>query len=766
MQVLEDAGDEGVPVYSASSARGQAFEGSVEPEGAAKSNTVVTELDAGKTAGAVKAGAWLREQQGGGSDRFGGAREQAFSALPTIGEVDLTKMSDAEIGAFTTRLSTATLSKCELIQSSLLFAAQHHFRLAQQHLEAAQRLAMMAASASAPASNSQLLTPASSISSRHGGRQQLGRRHELPAGYEESVVDPDEASFSSPVSRSDTSGDLSLLSPREAIEATYDRRHSRRLSASPSTSAPEKSHMPPASAPSPSALSIRSAPSYRALPTESNPPRPQPPPRRATVGASAYSKALEATKSVDSAHFSAIAAEHARSASSSQSSTPRSTSTDPTTPANLPTAPTAPSDLSRPAADTATAPSVRSLQSELEALAVDYEDARSVPGWTDDDARSDFFDAQSAFSHVTSSLPPGYEDAAPPVPTIPAHFLASQTPSATIPSPATLQQQVYTSPPSGPPTQPPRRPARPDDSDGLHGFQPRQTGTRTVVNTSLASTATAQPQYAALPAQYAGQPALHAVSAAPQAYSAATLAHPAQLQPHSYILGPNGQPIPVYASFPVSAAPQVVQQPARAPLPIHAQPLQYSHALPYYQQQVPSVPAMQPHSRVTVTHPAHPAPLSYGSTPPAVVAASAHGLARHTSASSLPLYSTHVVAHGPPPLPTVPQGAVVRNKSSSSALDQAAAAAAAPTTRPPSAWSDASSQHSGDTGSMSGRKSTLGRLRANLKSPHVRFMSPDPTQLSRKDSKSSGSTVSVTGNDEDEMDKRRRALASSLGMLV
>ncbi|BGP03347.1 hypothetical protein NBRC10513v2_007080 [Rhodotorula toruloides] len=734
MQVLEEAGDEGVPVYSAASASSQAFEGSVEREGAGRSSTVATELDAGKTAGAAKAEGWLRDQHGGGSDRFGG---QSFSALPTIGEVDLTKMSDAEI-------------------------AQHHFRLAQQHLEAAQRLAMMAASAPAP--NPQLLTPTSSISSRHGGRQQLERRHELPAGYEESVVDPDEASFSSPVSKSDTSGDLSLLSPREAIEATYDRRHSRRLSASLSTSAPEKSHMPPASAPSPSALSIRSAPSYRAFPTETTPSPPQPPPRRATVGASAYSKALEAAKSVDSAHLSANVAEYARSASSSQSSTPRSTSTDPTAPPKQPTAQSAPGDVSRPAAGTATAPSVRSLQSELEALAVDYEDARSVAGWTDDDARSDFFDAQSAFSHVTSSLPPGYEDAAPPVPAIPAHFLASRTPSATIPSPATLQQHVYASPPSGPPTQPPRRPVRPDDGDGLHGFQPRQTGTRTVVNVSPASAATTQPQYAALPAQYAGQPALHAVSSAPQAYSSATLAHPAQLQPHSYILGPNGQPIPVYASFPVSAAPQVVQQPTRAPLPIHAQPLQYSHSLPYYQQQAPSVPTMQPHSRVTVAHPAHPAPFSYGSTPPAAVAASAHGLARHTSASSLPLYSTHVVAYGPPPVPAVPQGAAIRTKSSSSALDQAAAAAA-PTTRPPSAWSDASSQHSVDTGSMSGRKSTLGRLRANLKSPHVRFMSPDPTQLSRKDSKSSGSTVSGAGN-EDEMDKRRRALASSLGMLV
>ncbi|BGP35301.1 hypothetical protein JCM10296v2_007136 [Rhodotorula toruloides] len=727
MQVFEEACDEGVPVYSAASLSGQAFERSVEREGTAKTSKVASELDVGKTAGAAKAGEWLRDQQGGGSDRFDGAREQAFSALPTIGEVDLTKMTDAEI-------------------------AQHHFRLAQQHLEAAQRLAMRAASAPAP--NPQLLTPASSNSSRHGAR-----RHELPTGFEESVVDPDEASFNSPVSKSDTSGDLSLLSPREAIEVTYDRRHSRRLSASLSTSAPEKSHMPPASAPSPSALSIRPAPSYRAFSTESTPPRPQPPPRRATVGVSAYSKTLEAAKSVDSAHLSANAAEHARSASSSQSSTPRSTSTDPTAPPMLPTAQSAQSDGSRPAAAPASAPSVRSLQSELEALAVDYEDTRSVAGWTDDDARSDFFDAQSAFSHVTSSLPPGYEDAAaPPVPAIPAHFLASQTPSATIPSPTTLQQHVYASPLSGPPTQPPRRPARPNDSDGLHGFQPRQTGTRTVVNVSPASTATVQPQYAALPAQYAGQSTLHSVSAAPQAYSSATLAHPAQLQPHSYILGPNGRPIPVYASFPVSAAPQVVQQPTRAPLPIHAQPLQYSHSLPYDQQQVPSVPAMQPHSRVTVAHPAHPAFFYYGSSPPAAVAASAHGLTRHTSASSLPLYSTHVVAHGPPPVPAVPQGATIRSKASSSALGQAAAAAA-PTTRPPTAWSDASSQHSVDTGSTAGRKSTLGRLRANLKSPHVRFMSPDPTQLSRKDS-------TVSGAGEDDMHKRRRALASSLGMLV
>lgn len=620
---------------------------------------------------------------------------------------------------------------------------------------------MMAASA--PPSDSQLLMPASSVSSRHGGRQQLGRQHDLPAGYDESVVDPDELSFSSPVSKSDTSGDLSLLTPTEAIEATYDRRHSRRLSSSLSTSAPEKSSMPPASAPSPSALSIRSAPSYRALPIESAPPRPQPPPRRATVGAGASVKALEAATSAElvsvKGSLSANSSDRARSASSSQASTPPSTSTDPTALTRLPPTQSLPREASHPAAGPTTATSVRSLQSELEALAFDYEDSRSMAGWTEDDARSDFFDAQSAFSHVTNSLPPDY-DPAPPVPAIPAHFLTSQTPSATIPSPATLQQHVYASPPSGPPTQPPRRPSRPDDGGGLHGFQPRQTGTRTVVNVSPALTATAHPQYSALPAHFAGQPSLHAVSAAPQAYPAATLAQSARIQPHSYILGPNGQPIPVYASFPVSAAPQVVQQPARAPLPIHAQPLQYSHSLPYYQ--ASSVPTVHPHSRVTVAHPAHPAGFAYGSTPPAAVA-SAGRLARHTSASSLPLYSTHVVAPGPPSVP----GAALRTKNSSSALDQAVASA--PTTRPPSAWSDASSQHSVDGGgSMSGRKSTLGKLRANLKSPHVRFMSPDPTQLSRKDSKSSSSVASGTGGGEDgdDLDKKRRALASSLGMLV
>ncbi|GEM11494.1 hypothetical protein Rt10032_c15g5511 [Rhodotorula toruloides] len=738
MQVLEEAGDESVPMYSAPSVSGKALEGSLEREGMSKANLAAVEADSGKT-GAVKAGDWLRDQQqAGDSSRFGGAREPALSALPTIGELDLTKMSDAEI-------------------------AQHHFRLAQQHLEAAQRLAMMAASAPSP--NPQLLTPSSSISSRRGGRQ-------IPAGYDESVVDPDEASFSSPVSKSDTSGDLSLLSPREAIEATYDRRHSRRLSASLSTSGPDKFSAPPASAPSPSALSIRSAPSC-AFPTDSTPPRPQPPPRRATVGASASSKALEAARSAEAARSGANLSDRARSAASSQSSTPRPPSTDPTASAKPPPAPSAPSDVSQPAAGSTSAASVLSLQSELEALAVDYEGTRSMAGWTDDDARSDFFDVQSSFSHVTSSLPPGYDDTAPPVPAIPAHFLASQTPSATIPPPAVLQQHVYASPPSGPPTQPPRRPARPDDERGLHGFQPRQRGTRTVVNVSPTSMAPAHPQYSALPAQYASRPALHAVSAAQQVYSSATLAHAAQVQPHSYILGPNGQPIPVYASFPVNAAPQVVQQPARAPLPIHAQPLQYSHSLPYYSQ-APSVSAMQPHSRVTIAHPAHPAPFSYGSTPPAAVA-SANGLARHASALSLPLYSTHVVAHGPPSLSAVPPGVAVRSKSSSSALDQAAvaaaaAAAAASTTRPSSAsaWSDASSQHSGDTGSGLGRKSTLGRLRANLRSPHVRFMSPDPTQLNKRDSKSSGSTVSGTGGggEGDELDRKRRALASSLGMLV
>lgn len=92
MQVLEEASDEGVPVYeSSASASGNAFDGPNERVAGVKAtDTTALEADVDKTAGAEKARQWLQQA--------GGAGDKGFSALPTIGEVDLTRMSDAEIG--------------------------------------------------------------------------------------------------------------------------------------------------------------------------------------------------------------------------------------------------------------------------------------------------------------------------------------------------------------------------------------------------------------------------------------------------------------------------------------------------------------------------------------------------------------------------------------------------------------------------------------------------------------------------------------------
>ncbi|GAA6017788.1 hypothetical protein JCM8202_006148 [Rhodotorula sphaerocarpa] len=352
--------------------------------------------------------------------------------------------------------------------------------------------------------------------------------------------------------------------------------------------------------------------------------------------------------------------------------------------------------------------------------------ALEVEDW--DDARSEFYGAESVFSHVTRATLPGYEDAlqhVPPVPSIPGrYFQAMLEAPGTGAAPGRELCFAAANPPGEP------------HEEEIHGFRPRQTR---------------QPGMA---------DASQAAMGREGDYRAPELSWfpPPNLQPHAYVLSPSGQPIPIYSaahapaggsSFDLSHEPAVSAVPNRASatLPIHAQPLRFEHALPY------AASSNLTGGAASLGTDCSPAPTSF------------------------------------------------RQPSPSSATD-------APTSRPPSAWSDSSSQ-AGETRSVAAGSTTAARARTRMASlrakvPQVRFMSPDPTLLraprggasgtsssggggggggagtgrqaqrtgSRRASNAGGAAPDAglveerEGESDEDRQRRQRAIQLSLGMLV
>ncbi|BGP20019.1 hypothetical protein JCM10213_000599 [Rhodosporidiobolus nylandii] len=649
--------------------------------------------------------------------------------------------------------------------------AQHHFRLAQQHLEAAQRLAM--AAAAQPARPSPIAP--SPLSSCGSPAQPPHRQFDLMSSFgdEESVIDPSEPAHS-PTSPDtslydDATSEFGRLSIRDAVDASYDWRLSRSLSSLHPSSWSE-------SAPSPGVLST-SAASTRSAPTRSSSitkeslaatrvqeapvhpvlpaRRPQPAPhRRATAGA-------------------AMAMTPMQSGSMQSASTLAPSLYGGGLPPGLP-------DRIGAVGGAALIPTSQSPAGATEPSVMDEDD--SLVGSGDevgplrdfDDAASDFHDAQSSFSHVTYATLPPYELSSPspppPVPALPPQFAAAAaiahpyaaTPTAPPVPDAPLEREASDTASAGSSAST-ARPSLPQPSsqDDFHGFRPRvapgppAAAPRTIVN-APSPYAISQPAYPAygLPSSQPAAPAYRAVQPQPQAYVAPAGAT-AHLQPHSYILGPNGQPIPVYAapsSFPVGGPPPPAASApiSRAPLPIHSQPLQFNHTFPYLHNAARQAGSAAHPSGIHHHSPSSSNLLSSASTAQPYPSAPATVSHHHPGASSSSL-----------------------TPSNSSGAPTVSFASAAPR-RPSSAGSNGSNNSAQTTFSTATHstalKNRMASLRAKVRSPHVRFQSPDPTEAKAR-------AMSSVFEDDDEggiesmsieqrMAKQRSALAASMAMLT
>ncbi|GAA5930880.1 uncharacterized protein JCM15063_002485 [Sporobolomyces koalae] len=354
---------------------------------------------------------------------------------------------------------------------------------------------------------------------------------------------------------------------------------------------------------------------------------------------------------------------------------------------------------------------------------------------------SDNQDAQSMISHVTSATLPPYEHirrqsiaAVPSVPSIPAAFL--QSPALATHTTSTLGSRSHNaSAPSRERLRSVTQVGSISEEGEFHGFRPRNAGTPSF-----------PPQEHLWPAS-GRQPIL------PQQYPFSSAAMSPPLQPQSYIIGADGRPIPVYASL---AAPLPAASPARQvspsmgstirqALPIHSQPLQFDHSL-YLSPSTISSSSRSPVSpstfSTTISSPPPPPP------PP-------------------PALGTRHAYHLPPPSTFV--------QPSLTSISQPSFEV-----RPPSATSSTSSEHSYAPSIANSTFPFLNKTRRNVlasssmslrkmvRSPHVRFKSPEP--LREVGPPQAGGSIQrreeTVQEGEQRMEKNEKAMAQSLGMLM
>ncbi|GAA5840382.1 hypothetical protein JCM5353_002510 [Sporobolomyces roseus] len=768
------------------------------------------------------------------SGSLNGRRGQGGSSAGTGGG-SLVGMSDAEI-------------------------AQRHFRLAQQHLEAAQRLAMAASHAPAPSA------PPTTDSHDPSDIFSDDYRESSAASvtdYTESSYDHED-SGSSPIcpqsygayqstyhtmphvqphirhqpSREDLYSEFGQLD-LEQTKPLFEGKRSRSLSnvASPKSStlsAPISSRGPPLSSPSPSAFDSRSLPnSSKFLPPPSHHQQgPQYPPRMSSQSQNRPRPRPSTAEQVTPR------------ASHRQNGRPHTA--DQVTPRQAPSLPTPPPSRSSQGSvgqyQTSSATMMPSLyggtlpqgmadrigaqprprlqpQAQPQSQPQRYEEdpfelESSVGGYSEvggyeetdvgsNDGMSDFHDAQSTYSHVTTATLPPYEyggqshSAPPPVPSIPPAFRHEQQAQPQYQqsySNASLRPQTSFSSPLSQSTsssyQAQHRNG--EDEEDFHGFRPRL-GYNSTAQQGQLRTPTTNPRNP-YPITESAQwvPSRHPTISHPPSqsqpqperlYAPPPTSSASQIQPHSYILGADGRPIPVYASLPPPPSSQSYQPPSQAqynsplaqqqylspqhsitrqPLPIHSQPLRFDHSL-HIQPARSTAPPQAPSAQYSQ-------PLSQFSLQPP------------TSAPSPPQQQQHAY-HLPPPStftqPVVPHGVSLTSL-------------AQPTYRPPSATSSTSSEHSNystapstfgflSPGGMKGRLGGLAghslSLRKMVRSPHVRFKSPEP---SIAETTNSGGTVKFATNDagvgggvgggggtgEEKMERSAKAMKQSLGMLL
>ncbi|KPV71949.1 uncharacterized protein RHOBADRAFT_56322 [Rhodotorula graminis WP1] len=584
----------------------------------------------------------------------------AQETLGGLSEGDLAHMSDAEI-------------------------AQHHFRLAQQHLEAAQRLSLAAAETPSRYARS---AQSSSVSSLRSPQAPFAYEQDSASssaygessfGQDDQLRSPVSVSSASPIER-----DLRRLSIDRRGSASgsgsYDERRRSALQVPPPTRALEPPpHAVPSSSSrfstSPSSISLRSAPSHPSTDgARAVPQRPVPPPRRATVGAVNPPAAFESASALAPSLYGGgvplgvpdrLGVRSASAGSSPADSVGVSRSAS----SSSSLSPYWPGAQARDAVEQQ--PSRSFVEHDV------HDPAEDV-----DDARSDFFDAQSTISHVTNSPLPSYSDPyeRPAVPSVPEEYLR---PVASAPPASVVGDS------SGPPSPSPSH----EPVDEFHGFRPRhalvpQHYSSHPPSLSTDSTVSAQPSSSHPPSVGHGPPP-----------SAHVYAHPVAAlggaQPHSYIVGADGRPIPVY-SAPAGLHYRAGQSAPRSALPIHSQPLQFDHSLPYAHR-----PPQTPRGPVVTTAGVHPT-LTANTSP-------------------LQPYSPHASPLAPSALPTL-------STRTSTACFAPFTVGVVPRPPSPSASSTTTATHRAP--SISGR-SRMASLRAAVKSPHVRFMSPSPEARSR-----------------------------------
>ncbi|GAA6055264.1 hypothetical protein JCM3770_001515 [Rhodotorula araucariae] len=671
-----------------------------------------------------------RASDGRSSRSRGSAPKRLADSLGGLNEADLADMTDGEI-------------------------AQHHFRLAQQHLEAAQRIAL--AAANTPARSAP--TAPSSVGSSRGHRAQPATWMDSASssGYGESTFERDEPQISPVTPTTDLEADLTRLSLSHGTPTPYEERRRSSLPSAQAVSTPGTSlgDLPSlVCTGTPSAISLRSAPptqQRRPHDVLNAPVRPQPPSRRATLAAGMSMSTLEMAGSLAPSLYGGrlpagladrlgLNTEPSGSAAAQARAAPMSKAL-----------PTLSMPSAQPSADSPLSPSAESH------TATSTETNPSGRNDTNDDTSSDFFDAQSTTSHVTNSPLPGYSEqyqSRPPVPPLPARYLQPYVPvKPSAPSgPSSLQASAVT-------------PSSPDDE--FHGFRPRHAisvvpGSANPWGTIVASSLAGIPAHAAAPPTVRLQPP--APGGTP-VYAPSALAA-GGLQPHSYILGADGRAIPIYASVPAPSAPTVhvrvgPASAARSALPIHSQPLEFDHSLPYAQQ---ASSAMRP----AVAH----------------IVTQASFLPPPAGSSHLQPYSPHASPLAPSAFPVLAPRPSTNNLSLMSRVTSTSTSLGETQTQAPAV---------GRAASISSTKSRMASLRAAVRGPHVRFLSPSPEARSRASEPVRGRRRSVFGGgeggggaraldgrdgqagkaergdgneSEEECRMRHRAMQQSLGMLL
>lgn len=432
----------------------------------------------------------------------------------------------------------------------------------------------------------------------------------------------------------------------------------------------------------------------------------------------------------------------------------------------------------------------------------ELEDGGGGGGYQDVDdleSVSDYHDVQSTFSHVTNATLPPYEYArrgsqmssshsppAPRVPAIPTAFRqhhAQHAPIEAYESNSLRSQPSFSSAMTLGSTesisaQYQEVGADDRDTNEFHGFRPRLGPAYSQPHPSApvhrSRTISNNPHSSPFPitesAQWIPQrhntTVSHASSRQPDSLYAPAPA-PSQVQPHSYLLGADGRPIPVYASLPPPPPPaqshyqqssylnspmSALSTPTiRQPLEVHSQPLQFDHSIHI------NPPQRRPNQ-------AQPPPTTTLSIPNS---RGQPGLSPSPASATPTSLSTAQHAYHLPPPSTFTQPTFSSSSLSPPSSDRP------PSTTPSSTSSEQSSTISSPAPSSiipflnrNRLASSSASIRKMVRSPHVRFKSPEPSIAETATTISMALGEGGVEGQKEKNERNQKAMKQSLGMLM